>query len=162
MITARIAGAPEMLLIFGDGTQVIAIELVEPGAAQVQLLSGGSGGQFIAPKSRKDFTDQRRAQTVWKLAVMFFIAARMFKSQSNYQHATPALRAFRRPPLRSGLLQARRAGGVRLCSQRSSAFTRNAVKFLSCFGRRGGTELPAYNPTNMRGTCLLSTCSPRP
>ena len=116
MITARIAGAPEMLLIFGDGTQVIAIELVEPGAAQVQLLSGGSGGQFIAPKSRKDFTDQRRAQTVWKLAVMFFIAARMFKSQSNYQHATPALRAFRRPPLRSGLLQARRAGGVRLCS----------------------------------------------
>ena len=116
MITTRMAGSPEVLLIFGSGPQVIGIKLVEPSAAQVQFLSGGSGGQLITAKSSEDFTDQRCAQTVRELAIVFFIAAKMCQSESNDQRVTPALRAFRRPPLRSGLLQARRAGGVRLCS----------------------------------------------
>ena len=96
--------------MFGGGPQVIGIKLVEPGAAQVQLLSGRSSGQFITTKSGKDFTDQRRAQTVRELAIMLFITERMRQSEPNGQRATPALRAFRQPPLRSGLLQARRAG----------------------------------------------------
>jgi hypothetical protein len=116
MIATGMAGSPEVVLIFGSGPQVIGIKLVEPGAAQVQLLSGGRGGQLITTKSGKDFPDQRCAQTVRELAIMFFIVEKMCQSGSNDQRATPALRAFRRPPLRSGLLQARRAGGVRLCS----------------------------------------------
>jgi len=102
--------------MLGGGPQVIGIKLVEPSAAQVQLLSGGRGRQFIAPKSSKDFTDQGCAQTVRELAIVFFIVAKMREWQPNNESAIPALRAFRRPPLRSGLLQARRAGRVRLCS----------------------------------------------
>jgi hypothetical protein len=47
---------------------------------------------------------------------MFFIVAKMRQWKPNNQQALPALGAFRRPPLRSGLLQAPRAGSVRLCS----------------------------------------------
>src|SRR5271163_132438 len=110
------AGTPQVLPMLGGGPQVIGIKLVEPSAAQVQLLSGGRGRQFIAPKSSKDFTDQGCAQTVRELAIVFFIVAKMREWQPNNESAIPALRAFRRPPLRSGLLQARRAGRVRLCS----------------------------------------------
>src|SRR5271155_5568077 len=110
------AGTPQVLPMLGGGPQVIGIKLVEPSAAQVQLLSGGRGRQFIAPKSSKDFTDQGCAQTVRELAIVFFIVAKMREWQPNNESAIPALRAFRRPPLRSGLLQARGAGRVRLCS----------------------------------------------
>jgi hypothetical protein len=76
---------------------------------------------------------------VRKLAIMFFIAARMFQSRSNDQCAAPALRAFRRPPLRSGLLQARRAGGVRLCSHTCPGLNAHcspllATRHLICCG----------------------------
>lgn len=76
MIATRTAGTPEVLLIFGSGSQVIGIQLVKPSATQVQLLSGSGSGQFITTKSGKDFKNQRRAQTVRKLAIVFFIAAK--------------------------------------------------------------------------------------
>ena len=116
MIPARMTGSPVVLLMSGSGPQVIGIKLVETSAAQAQLFGGGGGGQFMAPKSGKDLTDQRRAQTVRELTIVFFIAAKMGQRPPNNQRVLPALRAFRRPPLRSGLLQARRAGSVRLCS----------------------------------------------
>ena len=110
MITTRMTGSPEVLLIFSSSPQVIGIKLVEPSPAQVQLLSGSGGGQLITAESSEDFADQRGAQTVRELAIVFFITAKMSQSEPNDQRAAPALRAFRRPPLRSGLLQARRAG----------------------------------------------------
>jgi len=129
VIAARVAGSPERFLMSGGITEVAGIKFVETGATQSELFCGGGGGEFAAPKGGQDFTDQWCTQTVWKLTIMFFIAAKMRDGQPNGQQAIPALRAFRRPPLRSGLLQARRAGGVRLCShtvrlcsQRSTIF----------------------------------------
>lgn len=51
-----------------------------------------------------------------KLAIVFFIAARLALAGATGEPGALALRAFPRPTLRSGLLQARRANGVRLCS----------------------------------------------
>jgi hypothetical protein len=56
---------------------------------------------------------------VGQLAIMFFIPGRMAQGRAGNDPIPPALRAFRRLSLRSSLLQARRAGGVRLCSQRN-------------------------------------------
>lgn len=116
VIAARTPRSPAVMLMPGSGTEVIGIELVETGATQPEFFGGDRGGQFAAPKGGQDLTDQRCAQPVRKLTIMFFIAAKMRERQPNNQRALPALRAFRRPPLRSGLLQARRAGSVRLCS----------------------------------------------
>ena len=116
VIATRMTGSPAVLLIPGSGTKVIGIELVETGATQSEFFCGDRAEQFAAPKGGQDFTDQRIAQSVRELTIMFFIAAKMGQRQPNDQRAVPALRAFRRPPLRSGLLQARRAGSVRLCS----------------------------------------------
>ena len=51
-----------------------------------------------------------------ELTIMFFKAARMRPRRGLGERGLPARRAFRRPPLRSGLLQARRGGSVHLCS----------------------------------------------
>ena len=104
MVTTRMAWTPEVWLVFGSSPQIISIKLVEPSAPQVQLFSGGSGGQFIASKSSQDFTNQRRAQTVRKLAIMFFIATKMGQSKSNDQRGgssfagLPSASATLRPP----------------------------------------------------------------
>src|SRR6185312_17129301 len=115
--------------MFGGSPQIIGVKLVEARAPQVQLLSGVSGGQFITTKSGKDFTDQRSAQTVRELAIVFFITAKMCQSEANDQPPAPALRAFRRPPLRSGLLQARRAGECSPLLAHLSGFERTLFAF---------------------------------
>jgi hypothetical protein len=108
-------GVAVLLVVLSVGTTGIG--------AKAAMSKQQSLGQFALPKGGEDITDQRRAQTVWKLTIMFFIAAKMRDGQPNSRRTIPALRAFRRPPLRSGLLYARRAGSVRICSQRSSPKT---------------------------------------
>ena len=51
-----------------------------------------------------------------QLPIMFFIPGRVAQKSLASDPVPPALRAFRRLSLRSSLLQARRAGSVRLCS----------------------------------------------
>ena len=116
MIAARMAWSPGLSAALGGGTEVVGVKFVKSGASQVEFIGGGGGRQFATAKSGENFTNQRCAQTVRQLTIMFFIAAKMRDGPANSQSAIPALRAFRRPPLRSGLLQARRAGSVRLCS----------------------------------------------
>jgi hypothetical protein len=125
------AWTPEVWLVFGISPQIIGIKLVEPSAAQVQLFSGGSGGQFITAKSSKDFTNQRRAQTVRKLAIMFFIATKMGQSKSNDQREgssfadLPSASATFRPP-----------PGPQ--SWRGFAFARNAAVNFKCLIEKFG------------------------
>src|SRR6185369_10400865 len=109
------AGRPAVLAMASGGPEKIAVEFVEASATQAQFCCSHVGGDFIATEGGKDFADQRCTEAVEELTIMFFIAARMAKWRGLDQRDAPTLRAFRRPPLRSGLLQARRAGGVRLC-----------------------------------------------
>ena len=77
MIATRMARSPGLSVSSGGGVQVVGVEFVESGASQVEFLCGGGSRQFATAKSSENFTDQRRAQTVRKLTVMFFIAAKM-------------------------------------------------------------------------------------
>jgi len=139
-----------VVLMSGGGTEIIGIKLVKTSATQAQFFSGGGGGQFVASKSSKDFTDQGRAQTVRQLAIVFFIVAKMCQFEPNDQRAAPALRAFRRPPLRSGLLQARRAGGVRLCSHTCPALNAHCSPLLATQQKKGQNDLPTSGRALLR------------
>lgn len=66
-----------VLVVAGGGAQIVAVEFVEAGAAQAELLGGGDGGDFVAAESGEDFADQGSPETVGELAIMFFIAERM-------------------------------------------------------------------------------------
>ena len=84
---------PAVLVVVCDAPQIIAVEFVEAGAAQAELVRSGEGGDFIAAESGEDFTDQRSTQTVRELTIMFFIAARMAKSAESNECNVPAQRA---------------------------------------------------------------------
>jgi hypothetical protein len=116
VIPAGGPGRPEVGLRAGNGAEIVGVEFVEAGAAEAELLRGGGGGEFASPEGREDFADQGSAEAVRELAIMFFMSASLAEPPAANQRGLPALRAFRRPPLRSGLLQTRRAGSVRLCS----------------------------------------------
>ncbi len=83
VIAARMTWSPAMLLMSGSGTQVMGIKFVEAGSTQSEFFCGGRGGQFAAPKGGENFTNQRCAQAVGKLAIMFFIVAKMCQGQPN-------------------------------------------------------------------------------
>jgi len=116
VVPAGNARRPTVLVVMRGGTEIIGIQFVEASATQAEFIRGGAGRDLVAAESSQDFADQGRAEAVGKLAVMLFIARRMDERREPDERGTLALRAFRRPPLRSGLLQARRAKSVRLCS----------------------------------------------
>lgn len=114
VVPAGGSGRPAVLVVAGGGAEVVGVEFVEAGAAQAELIGGEDGGEFVATEGSEDFADQGSAEAVRELAVMFFIVARLGQWGGLGEGGVPARRAFRRPALRSGLLQARRAGSVRL------------------------------------------------
>ena len=116
MIAAGGAWRPEFQTGVGGGVEVVAVQLIESGAAQAEFFGGRSGGDLVAAKGGEDFTDQRSSEAMDKLAIVFFIAASMAEWSRFGERGALALRAFRRPSLRSGLLQARRARSVHVCS----------------------------------------------
>jgi len=116
VIAARNTWEPGLVVVAGDSAKISGIKFVKTGAAQFECLSSGSGRNFATAEGGHDFTDQRSTQTVKELAIMFFIARKMAESRALDQCGAMALRAFRRPPLRYGLLQVRRANSVHLCS----------------------------------------------
>ena len=77
VIAARGAGRPELRRRARDGAEIIAVEFVEAGATQAELVGGGGGGDFVAAEGGEEFTDQRRTETMGELTIMFFKAARM-------------------------------------------------------------------------------------
>src|SRR5208337_3671121 len=116
MISSRGSWLPTLLLAAGCGMEIVRIEFIKASASQTEFFGGHRGGEFLSPEGRKHLADQRSAETMGKLAIMFFIDRRMAQARQFAEQIPPALRAFRRLSLRSSLLQARRAGGVRLCS----------------------------------------------
>jgi hypothetical protein len=68
---------PVSFAVEGAGSEVIGIQFVESGAPQLQLFGSSSGAEFSAPESTQDLADQRGAQAVGKLAIVFFIPGRL-------------------------------------------------------------------------------------
>ena len=98
-------------------------EISEP-----QLCDGGAGGgDFVPAEGDEEFVDQGSTEAMGELATLFFMVARMRVRRGVGERGLPSRRAFRRPPLRSRLLQARRDGSVRLGSQRDTLFPGRCV-----------------------------------
>ena len=113
-IATREPGGPTGAGAGGTGAQEGRIELVEAGTTDSETLGGKGGGEVSFAEGGQDLADQWRAETVGELAVVLFTARRLTGWGYRVDARTTALRAFRRPPLRYGLLQARRAVDVRL------------------------------------------------
>lgn len=113
-IATREPGGPTGAGAGGTGAQEGSIELVEAGATDSETLGGKGGGEVSFAEGGQDLADQWRAETVGELAVVLFTARRLTGWGYRVDARTTALRAFPRPPLRYGLLQARRAVDVRL------------------------------------------------
>ena len=77
MIAAGGAWRPEFPTGVGGSVEVVAVQLIESGAAQAEFFGGSSGGDFVAAKGGEDFTDQRSSEAMDELAIVFFIAASM-------------------------------------------------------------------------------------
>ena len=93
VVAAGSSRGPAVLVVAGHGAQIVAIELVEASAAQAELRGGIRGGDFGAAKGGEHFADQRSAEAVRELAIMFFIAARMAARGWFGERHVPALRA---------------------------------------------------------------------
>ena len=159
---------PTLGLVAGGGPQIVGIDLIEPGAAQAKFFSGDRGGDFLPAKSGEHLTDQRGADPMRQLTIMFFIQGTMAQTRRFRDPIPPALRAFRRLPLRSSLLQARRAGvfalartlvrvcshTVRLCSPRDSGENRFAFRgTLPELGDRPETDVAYDDYINVPEKC---------
>lgn len=100
VITTGGSRPPAIRVVVGDAPEIVAVEFVEAGAAQAELVRGGESGDFVAAEGGEDFADQRSTQTVRELAIMFFIAARMplpeVLDQRGPSYETPGA------PIRSG------------------------------------------------------------
>jgi len=93
-----------------------------------------------------------------QLPIMFFIPGRVAQKSLASDPVPPALRAFRRLSLRSSLLQARRAGSVRLCSHTRPGLLAHcspllAARHFKCMHPQGGlpgAAQPIINLINPR------------
>ena len=90
VVAAGGGGRPVVLVMPRDRAQIIGIELVEACATQAELVRGGAGGDVVAAEGRQDFADQRGTETMGKLAIMFFIAARMPRPAALDERGLPA------------------------------------------------------------------------
>ena len=88
----------------GRGTEIVSIEFIEAGSPQSEFFGGNGGGQFFAPQGRQHLADQRRAETMGKLAIMFFINAqngispRSYRTDSSSPAGLPSAFATLKPP----------------------------------------------------------------
>ena len=131
VIPAGGPGRPGVWLRAGRGAEILGVEFVEASAAEAELFRSSGGGKCASPEGREDFADPGSAEAVRELAIMFFMVPSMAERSAANQRGLPALRAFRRPPLRSGLLQTRRAGSVRLCSHTCSGLNAHCSPLLA-------------------------------
>ena len=57
--------------------EIVRREFIKASASQTEFFGGHRGGEFLSPEGRKHFAYQRSAETMGKLAIMFFISRRM-------------------------------------------------------------------------------------
>lgn len=93
VVAARGAGRPELRLLARECAEIIAVEFVEAGATQAELIGGDCGGDFVAAEGGEEFADQRRTETMGELTIMFFKAARMRERSAVGERGAAALRA---------------------------------------------------------------------
>ena len=87
------SGRPVFRAVACRRPEIGAVEFVEAGAAQAELVGGDDGGDFAAAEGGEEFADQRSPEAGGKLAIMFFIAARMAEPARTDESPVPALRA---------------------------------------------------------------------
>lgn len=148
MIASGAARDPKVRLAPRGSAKVVGVEFVETRSPEAETGCGHMGQDFVVAECAQDFADQRSAETARELAIVLFMTARMTKQEGNNQCGAPALRAFRRPSLRSGLLQARRAGGVRLCSRTCPGLLAHCSPLLAPRQKRhrgGGGQLTSQD-----------------
>ena len=91
VVAAGSGGSPVVLVMPRDRAQIIGIELVETCATQAELVGGSAGGDVVAAEGGQDFADQRSTETMGKLAIMFFMAARRPQPAALDERGLPAL-----------------------------------------------------------------------
>ena len=80
MISSRGSGLPALLLAAGGGPEIGRIKFIKASASQTEFFGGHRGGEFLSSEGPKHLADQRSAETMGKLAIMFFITRRMAQS----------------------------------------------------------------------------------
>ena len=125
------AGRPEIPLRAGGSAEIIAVEFVEAGVTQAESIGGGGRGAFLAAEGGEEFRGLEAHGDDGRSGENLFHGREDAGVAAKNQTAVPVLRAFPRPALRSGLLQARRTGGVRLCSQSCLGFAGDATGIFS-------------------------------
>ena len=85
-----------------------------------------------------------------QLPIMFFIPGRVAQKSLASDPVPPALRAFRRLSLRSSLLQARRAGSVRLCSHTRPGLLAHCSPLLAARQQYSSVPEPGFDSSSRR------------
>jgi hypothetical protein len=93
VVATRGARRPAIPLLACDGAKIVAVEFVEAGAPEPELIGGGVRRDFVAAEGGEEFTDQRRTETMGELTIMFFMAARMREGSGLGEGDASALRA---------------------------------------------------------------------
>lgn len=80
MIAAGGARGPGRLVVMGTRLEVIAVELIETGAPQPQLFSGGCGLDAFVAEEAQHMTDKRRSTALGQLGSFSFSSGERSKT----------------------------------------------------------------------------------
>jgi len=80
MIAAGAARGPGGLLMMGTRLEVVAVELIEPGAPQAQLFSGSYGLDAFVAEEAQHMTDKRRSTALGQLGSFSFSSGERSKT----------------------------------------------------------------------------------
>jgi hypothetical protein len=144
---------PAIRAVAGGTPEIVAVKFVEAGAAQAEFIGRGGGGEFRAPESGEDFTDQRSTEAGGKLAIMFFIAARMAEPARPDERPAPRPAGLKRAsaPLRPA--SGPQGGSVRLCAHACPGLIAHCSPLLA-------TRQKLF-PARRRHECISTWCLTR-
>jgi hypothetical protein len=83
MIAAGDARSPGGLLLVGASLEVVAVELIEPGAPEAQLLSCGVGLDAFVAEEAQHMTDKRRSTALGQLGSFSFSSGERSKTEGR-------------------------------------------------------------------------------
>ena len=137
VITARSARLPAVLRAGGTGAEVVGVDLVKAGAPDCESRRGRRGREPARAETGKDFADQRCAETMGELLIVFFTARTMPERAGGRQARSALGRRVRVPSLRSEPRTRRPnaecsrllASPVHVCSQALFTFARKVFTF---------------------------------
>ena len=102
MIATRSARLPPVLRARDAGAEIIGVELVKAGAPDCQRRSRSRGCEPACTEGGEDFADQRSAETVDELLIVFFTPRTMPDGGAGRQARSARQRPVLGPSLRSG------------------------------------------------------------